>query len=134
MRALTGFDRVTLVCGDNRAESCRGAFASPADMDALPAIVADTQTSAVSIFPRDSDETSASDALLSAPATEALAALDSGGVHSTMRVTFNVDDLQGEFRCDCRTPREPNFELHAAAELFAQLFAMRLEIDHLKAR
>ena len=38
----------------------------------------------------------------------------------------------GEFRCDSRTPRAPSFELHAAAELFAQLFAMRLEIDRLK--
>jgi hypothetical protein len=26
----------------------------------------------------------------------------------------------------------PSFEVHAAAELFAQLFAMRLEIDRLK--
>jgi light-regulated signal transduction histidine kinase (bacteriophytochrome) len=49
-----------------------------------------------------------------------------------MRVPFNVDDLHGEFRCESRTPREPSFELHAAAELFAQLFAMRLEIDHLR--
>jgi light-regulated signal transduction histidine kinase (bacteriophytochrome) len=40
--------------------------------------------------------------------------------------------LQGEFRCESRTPRVPSFELHAAAELFAQLFAMRLEIDQLK--
>jgi light-regulated signal transduction histidine kinase (bacteriophytochrome) len=40
--------------------------------------------------------------------------------------------LQGEFRCESRTPRAPSFELHAAAELFAQLFAMRLEIDQLK--
>jgi hypothetical protein len=30
------------------------------------------------------------------------------------------------------TRRRPSFELHAAAELFAQLFAMRLEIDRLK--
>ena len=49
-----------------------------------------------------------------------------------MRVPFNVDDVHGEFRCDSRTPREPSLELHAAAELFAQLFAMRLEIDKLK--
>lgn len=135
MRALTGYDRVTLICGDNRAESCRGAFASSADMSAdLPGIVADSQASAVSIFPRDANETSAADALLNAPTSETLAALVAGGVHSIMRVTFNVDDLHGEFRCDSRAPCEPSFELHAAAELFAQLFAMRLEIDHLKAR
>jgi hypothetical protein len=49
-----------------------------------------------------------------------------------MRVPFSVDGLEGEFRCDSRLPRAASFELHAAAELFAQLFAMRLEIDRLK--
>src|SRR4051794_18466494 len=40
MRALTGYDRVTLVCGNERAESSRGAFAAPADMSAeLPAMI-----------------------------------------------------------------------------------------------
>src|SRR3982750_3011313 len=29
MRALTGYDRVTLVCGNHRVESSRGAFAAP---------------------------------------------------------------------------------------------------------
>ena len=133
MRALTGYDRVTLVCGSDRAESSRGAFAGPADMDAdLPAIVADTDAVPVQIFPRNEDETSVGDGLMqSAPAAD-LKALSSSDVRATMRVPFNVDDLHGEFRCDSRTPRDPSFELHAAAELFAQLFAMRLEIDHLK--
>ena len=126
MRALTGFDRVTLVCGDERAESSRGAFTAPADMDAgLPAIVADPGAEPVAIFPRIADDTSAADALMCAPMFYSAAG-------ATMRVPFNVDDLHGEFRCECRGPREPSFELHAAAELFAQLFAMRLEIDHLK--
>jgi light-regulated signal transduction histidine kinase (bacteriophytochrome) len=40
----------------------------------------------------------------------------------------------GEFRLAHTTPRRPCLELHAAAELFAQLFAMRLEIDRLKGR
>jgi hypothetical protein len=39
----------------------------------------------------------------------------------------------GEFRLAHMKPRRPSFELHAAAELFAQLFAMRVEIDRLKA-
>lgn len=126
MRALTGFDRVTLVCGDERAESSRGAFTAPADMGAgLPAIVADPGAEPVAIFPRIADDTSAADALMCAPMSYSAAG-------ATMRVPFNVDDLHGEFRCECRGPREPSFELHAAAELFAQLFAMRLEIDHLK--
>ena len=57
-------------------------------------------------------------------------ALRDAGIRSSMRVRFNG----GEFRCDSRRPREPNFEVHAAAELFAELFAMRLEIDRLKSR
>jgi light-regulated signal transduction histidine kinase (bacteriophytochrome) len=133
MRALTGYDRVTLVCGSDRAESSRGAFAAPSDMRAaLPAIVADAQAPAVSIFPRDGDETSAADALMCSPDADGLRSLAGAGVRACMRVPFNVDDFDGEFRCDNRTPREPSFELHAAAELFAQLFAMRLEIDRLK--
>ena len=133
MRALTGFDRVTLVCGGSRAESSRGAFGAPADTAVdLPAIVADAEASAVPIYPRDADETSAADALLCAPSNQVIDSLTASAVRSAMVVTFNVDDLHGEFRCESRSPREPSFELHAAAELFAQLFAMRLEIDHLK--
>jgi light-regulated signal transduction histidine kinase (bacteriophytochrome) len=133
MRALTGFDRVTLICGDARAESSRGAFSAPADMSCgLPPIVADVNAAAVPIFPREHEETSAADALLECPDSATRDALTSADVRSTMRVPFSVDHFGGEFRCDCRTPRAPNFEIHAAAELFAQLFAMRLEIDQLK--
>jgi light-regulated signal transduction histidine kinase (bacteriophytochrome) len=133
MRALTGYDRVTLICGDQRAESSRGPVNRAADMDLdLPAIVADTQLPAVEVFPREVDETSVENALLSAPTAVALDSLAASGVRSAMCVPFSVDGLQGVFRCESRNPRDPGFELHAAAELFAQLFAMRLEIDHLK--
>lgn len=133
MRALTGYDRVTLVCSEARAESSRGAFAASAKMSsALPAIVADTEAEPVGIFPREPDETSAYGSLLRAPDETALLQLRSEGVRASLRVPFQVDDLSGEFRCDCRTARQTNFELHAAAELFAQLFAMRLEIDRLR--
>ena len=133
MRALTGYDRVTLVCEDQRAESSRGVLAAAAHMNAdLPAIVADTQAAPVPIFPRDPDEASARDALLCAPAPEALDSLAAAGVRSAMRVPFEVDGVNGEFRCESRTPRGPSLELHAAAELFAQLFGMRLEIDRLR--
>jgi light-regulated signal transduction histidine kinase (bacteriophytochrome) len=98
----------------------------------LPAVVADSEDAGVPIFPRNEDETSAGDALMRSPDLATLESLTSAGVRATMRVPFKVDDLHGEFRCDSRTAREPSFELHAAAELFAQLFAMRLEIDHLK--
>jgi light-regulated signal transduction histidine kinase (bacteriophytochrome) len=133
MRALTGYDRVTLLCGDRRAESSRGAFDAPADMAAdIPAIVADAGAPAANIFPREEEETSAADALMRSPNTEEVRSFAGTGVRAAMCVPFNVDDLHGEFRCESRSPREPSFELHAAAELFAQLFAMRLEIDHLK--
>lgn len=135
MRALTGYDRVTLVCGDARAESSRGAFAAPADVSMdLPPIIGNVEASPIPIFPREPEETSAEDALLDCLDPEARDALAAAGIRAIMRVPFNVDGLSGEFRCDCRSPREPSFELHAAAELFAQLFAMRLEIDHLRNR
>jgi len=50
-----------------------------------------------------------------------------------MRIPVTLDKEKiGEFRLAHTKPRRPSFEVHAAAELFAQLFAMRLEIDRLK--
>ena len=134
MRALTGYDRVTLVCEDMRAESSRGAFARPADFSLdLPVIVADDEAQGIALFPRRSEDTSAGAALMRAPSDPAIQALRDGGIRAALRIPFSSDGLGGEFRCDNRAPREPNFELHAAAELFAQLFALRLEIDRLRA-
>jgi light-regulated signal transduction histidine kinase (bacteriophytochrome) len=133
MRALTGYDRVTLVCDDLGAESSRGAFPHSAEMSAdCPAIVGDIEAEGVAIFPREAEDTSAADALLCAPDAATRDALATSGVRSTMRVPFSVDGVTGEFRCDSRTPRDASLELHAAAELFAQLFAMQLEIDRLR--
>jgi light-regulated signal transduction histidine kinase (bacteriophytochrome) len=135
MRALTGYDRVTLTCGQHRAESSRGAFAAPATMsDDLPPIVADCGASAVHVFPRRPEESSVSSALLRSCDEAQSAALEREGVRACLRIPFSVDGISGEFRCESRTAREPSFELHAAAELFAQLFAMRLQIDTLKNR
>ena len=133
MRALTGYDRVTLVCGGDHAESSRGAFLAPADLSAsLPAIVADIDAEPISVFPRRSEDSSITDALIGAPGPDAVEQLRREGVRACLRVPFSVDDVSGEFRCDSRTARAPHFELHAAAELFAQLFAMRLEIDRFR--
>ena len=133
MRALTGYDRVTLSCGERRAESSRGAFLAPANLSAdLPAILSDIDAPAIEIFPRRSDDTSVVDALVKAPDGGSLDQLRREGVRACLSASFSVDDVSGEFRCDSRTPRVPHFELHAAAELFAQLFAMRLEIDRFR--
>jgi len=133
MRALTGYDRITLACGDGRAESSRGAFSQPASFgDAFPAMICDTEATPVSIFPRDDRDSSAADALLRSCDPQLVEKLRKDGIRACLRVPFSGDGTDGEFRCESRRPRAPSFEMHAAAELFAQLFAMRLEIDRLK--
>ena len=135
MRALTGYDRVTLKCGDQRAESSRGAFAAPSSIpNDVPVIVCDRDGRSVPVFPRAVEETSVAGALLRCCSEDQRSQLEREGVRSSLRVPFSVDGISGEFRCESRSKREPSFELHAAAELFAQLFAMRLEIDGLKNR
>ena len=96
-------------------------------------MIADTRNEAVAIFPRAEDDKASSAALLCAPDSEALQALEAGGIRSTLRVPFRADGVDGEFRCDSRTPRPPSLEIHAAAELFAQLVALRIEIAKLRA-
>jgi light-regulated signal transduction histidine kinase (bacteriophytochrome) len=133
MRALTGYDRVMVSCGDQQAESSRGPFSGAANPGAdLPTMVADTEAGAVHLFPRGEEDSSVEAALMRAPEPSALDALRGSGIRSSLRIPFDCDGLAGEFRCDSRGPREPSFELHAAAELFAQLFAMRLRIDGLR--
>lgn len=133
MRALTGYDRVTLVWGDKRAESSRGAFPAPADADdRLPVILANAEGVPVHLFPRSASDSSAQGALMRACDGSTAATLGEQGVCASLRIPFTAEGIAGEFRCDSRTPRDPVLELHAAAELFAQLFAMRLEIDRLK--
>ena len=129
MRALTGYDRVTLNCGDRRAESSRGAFAGPADPAGLPIIIADADTEGVGIFPRNPGETSACAALMQAPNGQQQQKLKNEGVQAILRIPFSAAGRGCEFTCDSRTARAPSFELHAAAELFAQMFAMWLQLD-----
>lgn len=132
MRALTGYDRVTLVCGDRRAESSRGTFAGPNPMNDLPAIIADTESQPVPLFPRGEEDSSVAEALMCAPGADALDKLHKQAIRASLRIPFDFNGVTGEFRCDSRTPREPCFEMHAAAELFAQLFGLQLEIDRLR--
>jgi light-regulated signal transduction histidine kinase (bacteriophytochrome) len=132
MRALTGYDRVTLVCGDRRAQSSRAAFGDSALPAAPPAIIADADAHAVAVFPR-SEETSIDAALMRAPDGRVADRLSAAGVPACMSIRFALEDgTAAEFRCENRNVRQPSFELHAAAELFAQLFAMRLAIDDLR--
>lgn len=129
MRALTGYDRVTLICGDRRAESSRGAVVTAAgDVCHLPVLIADRDAPAVPVFPRQRDERLLDAALLRAPNDAERETLKKRGTRSMMRVAFAADGLDCEFCCESRMPRKPTFELQAAGELFAQMFAMQLTI------
>lgn len=129
MRALTGYDRVTLRCGDRGAESSRGAFTRPPNSANYPTIVADSANEGIAIFPRDAEDASAHAALMRAPDEAERRELDAQGIKAALEIPFTADGLNCIFRCENRSPRQPSFELHAAAELFAQMFAMRLALD-----
>ena len=125
MRALTGFDRVTLVVDDERIESSRGKL-PPFDVSGeLPAIVADSAQDPVALFPAKDEPLD--EALLRSPSAAQLEELRSAGIASALRVPlFRNGEPVGHFQCDNRKPRAPSFELHAAAELFAQVLGMLL--------
>jgi light-regulated signal transduction histidine kinase (bacteriophytochrome) len=137
MRALTAFDRVTLLIGRSKATSSRsgvpfGPGANATLSDDFPALVLDSTAPAVPVFPRREKDAATAAALLRAPSASQTAELGERGFVSTMRIPIVRDgETIGEFRLAHMTSRNPNFELHAAAELFAQLFAMRHEIDRL---
>jgi light-regulated signal transduction histidine kinase (bacteriophytochrome) len=64
-----------------------------------------------------------------------MAELADRGFASTMWIPVtNGGERIGEFRLAHTTARQPSFELHAAAELFAQMFALRLEMDRPNSR
>ena len=130
MRALTGYDRVTLEWAGQRADSSRGNFTGPArPLDDLPPILGDCDGAAVGLFPQGRGNEAAIAALLRAPTELARVGLREQEVRAMLRVAFTAAGQAGEFRADSRTPRAPSFELHAAAELFAQIFAMRAEMS-----
>lgn len=135
MRALTAFDRVTLLVGRSKATSSRTGvpFRSGANATlgkGFPLIVADSSVAAVPIFPREDEDSAIEIAILRAPSAEQQAELSERGIASTMRVPARLaGEKVAEFRLAHTKPRRPNFEIHAAAELFAQMFAMTLEMN-----
>lgn len=127
MRALTGFDRAVLVLGSERVESSRSKLPELNVNGDLPPIVADTAQAPVGMYPRKEQE-SIHGALLQSPALKQLEELKSAGIASTLRVPVIRDGAAiGYFQCENRSARPPSFELHAAAELFAQIFGMLLQ-------
>jgi light-regulated signal transduction histidine kinase (bacteriophytochrome) len=129
MRALTGYDRVTLTCGDDHAESSRAAFTGPANSADLPVLISDTEAEGIRLFPRRVEETSAHEALMRSVSAADRERLRKQGIGSMLRIGFTFAGQECEFCCESRNAREPSFELHAAAELFAQMFALRLQAE-----
>ena len=129
MRALTGFDRVTLLWASERAESSRGGFATPArPLPGLPPMVADRAAPEVGLFPASAGGSAADAALLRAPPPPARTGLAEQGIAASLSMPFSAAGKDGEFRADSLTSHHVSLELHAAAELFAQMFAMRAEM------
>jgi light-regulated signal transduction histidine kinase (bacteriophytochrome) len=128
MRALTGYDRVALSLGDAQVISSRGEYPDLPSTVALPAILVDTSQKPVALFQRDMAGSEAGQALLSSPTDAQLQLLREQGVASVLKIPVLQDgEPIGHFICDNRTPREADIELHAAAELFAQIFALHLD-------
>jgi light-regulated signal transduction histidine kinase (bacteriophytochrome) len=126
---------VTLLVGDAKATSSRTgvpfrAGANATLSDGFPALVSDSAAATIPIFPRNDEDSAAAMALLRAPTADQTAELADRGFASTMRIPITIGgEKAGEFRLAHTAPRRPSFELHAAAELFAQMFALRLELD-----
>ena len=134
LRALTGYDRCSVVCEGRSAHSSRGGSSTTVDtITDLPAMITDTGDAPVPIFPRRPDDRSIVRALLRSPSGATLQMMRDQGIGSAMTVPLVFEGQPtGHIRCESRAPREPGFELHAAAELFAQMLALRLEIDRLR--
>ena len=126
MRALTGFDRVLLVLGEERIESSRSKMSELQISGEMPAIVADSSAEPVGLFPQTNDEP-IERALLRSPTLKQLEEMRAAGAASLLRVPVLRDvEKVGYYQSDSHVPRPASLELHAAAELFAQIFGMLL--------
>lgn len=135
LRALTGCDGCRITVGNRSADSNRGSFSLPdlAPIGELPAVVADTSAQTVAIFPRKPNDRALAAALLKAPSPATLPTLQAHDIGSLMSVPICIrGKVLGLMHSSSRSPRKVNLEMHGAAELFGQMFALRLEIDKLQ--
>jgi light-regulated signal transduction histidine kinase (bacteriophytochrome) len=130
MRALCGFDRVLLASKDGsvKADCSRSSFPKRGseDLHDLPPIISDINAAPVPVHPRSPSAGAARAALMRAPSPEQTERLAALGVRSMLNVPLlNRENVTGMFSCDSQLPVQPCFETHAAAELFAQVYAMQ---------
>lgn len=153
VRALSGFDRVMVYrfapdgSGEVVAESCKPGIGSflglhyPAtDIPAqarelykrnLLRVIADVNAEPVPILPQLDENGQPLDlslSILRAVSPIHIEYLKNMGVGASMSISIVVEGrLWGLFACHHYSPRCINFERRSVAELFAQMFAMRLE-------
>ncbi len=153
VRALTGYDRVMVYrfapddSGEVAAESCKRGIGSflglhypatdiPVQARALYKrnllrIIADVEAAPVPIVPQLDEKAQPLDLSLSvlrAVSPIHIEYLKNMGVGASMSISIVVEGkLWGLFACHHYSPRVIPFERRSVAELFAQMFAMRLE-------
>ncbi|MEN3971711.1 HWE histidine kinase domain-containing protein [Sphingomicrobium sp. XHP0235] len=153
VRALTGFDRVMLYrfdrsgSGEVVAEAAKGSIGSFMGLNypatdipkqarelykrSLLRVITDVNSAPVPIVPeRDLDDQplDLSMSVLRAVSPIHIEYLKNMGVAASMSISIIVEgELWGLIACHHYSPRCPSFERRSVAELFAQLFSMRIE-------
>ncbi|RHW17371.1 GAF domain-containing protein [Sphingomonas gilva] len=153
VRALTGFDRVMVYrfaadgSGEVAAEACKpgigkflGLHYPASDIPAqarelykrnLLRLIADVHATPVPIVPQRDEKGRPIDLSLSVLRSVSpihIEYLKNMGVDASMSISIIVEGkLWGLFACHHYSPRVPTFERRSVSELFAQMFAMRLE-------
>lgn len=153
VRALTGFDRVMVYrfspegSGEVVAEACRSGIGSflglhypatdiPVQARALYKrnllrVITDVEATPVPVVPQldgDGQPLDLSLSILRAVSPIHIEYLKNMGVGASMSISIIVEgELWGLFACHHYGPRCPSFERRSVSELFAQMFAMRLE-------
>ncbi|WP_185829299.1 GAF domain-containing protein [Sphingomonas ginkgonis] len=137
LRALLGYDSVALVGigGDCLGESLRGGL-NDATCSTQPACsiddhivaVGDLEGPVVPVFPRLKDGQSAPFATLRVLGDEVSDTLLAEEVKAVLQIPVRVQGrVWGAFVCQHRRPRPLRLEEQAAAELYAQFFALHLQ-------
>ena len=149
LRSLTGVDRVLIVRhvddGDEVVAECARSglpsligerFASAAMTTSTGGlhVIADVEARPVALLPESAAPLDLSRAILRLAQPADLDSLRRLEVRSAMRLALRVSGKPwGVVAFHHHLPRSPSFERRAMAELFATMFAMRIEISELRA-
>lgn len=139
LRALLGYDSVSLVSADGTClgESLRGGLseASCSTRPVCPAsahvlAIGDLEQPVIATYPRLKGGQAAPAPVLRCIDDGVREALLAEGVKAVLQVPLKVDgELWGVFVCQHRSARPIRLEEQAAAELYAQFFALKLQLS-----